>query len=302
MPMGNGSKVAAWCYKGSTLFIRTVPLQWALRGVPCECTIESWIMLDGNKIHVRGRLINHRSDLRQFASDEQQELPAVYTTGRLRRVIAYTGDRPFTGDKLTELPTTFPWTTWRATESWSALVDASGWGVGVINPATISFGGGFNGPKKDGQPADAQTGFIRPGQPEVIDHNIVLPYHYTLVLGTVPEIRAEATKQRIADRRPDVRFVSDRQHWTYINARDSGWPIKGSLKVDTTSGTSELVSSPTFFPALAVQSIFVAGAFSGKAGAVRLYWATTVSPMFSVDNLWLFPCSPMARCGPIGSP
>lgn len=285
---GNGAKVDAWTFKNRTLYTRTTPYQWALRGAKCECSFESWISIHGNQAHVRSRLVNRRADHTQYAAEEQ-ELPAIYTVGRFRRLMSYTGDRPFTDGPLTQLPSSFPWTTWRATESWAAFVDKSGWGLGVINPSTESFGGGFYGPHTDGGPSDEQTGFLRPGLKEVIDHNIIYEYDYRLVLGTLAQMRATATALKVPDRRPHYVFARDRQHWTYMNAVDTGWPIEGKLRVKTSAADPQMVSPYRQFAASSVPALYIRAAFSGRGGNAQLFWATTQAPDFSEAKSVRFP-------------
>jgi hypothetical protein len=288
---GNGAKADAWTFKNRTLYVRTTPLQWALSGARCECWLESWISLRSNQVHVTSRLVNRRADHAQYSAEEQ-ELPAVYTIGRLRRLVSYTGDHPFTDGPVTQLPNSFPWTTWRATESWAAYVDESGWGLGVINPHSESFGGGFYGPHADGGPSDAQTGFLRPGLKEVIDYNITYTYDYTLVLGTVNQIRATARALKLPDSRPHYIFKRDRQHWTYMNASDGGWPVKGSLEVKTNSTDPQMISPYRQFAASSVPTLYIRAAFSGRGGEAQLFWATSKAPEFSEAKSIRFPVVP----------
>jgi hypothetical protein len=60
-------------------------MQWALDNVPGECTFETWITLEGQTAVVRNRLANHRADKSQYPA-HNQELPAVYTIGKLYRL------------------------------------------------------------------------------------------------------------------------------------------------------------------------------------------------------------------------
>jgi hypothetical protein len=277
---GHAAKVDSLKIAGNVVYTRSNPYQWALDGVKCECSIESWVRASGNVATVHIRLTNHRRDLAQYPASDQ-EVPAVYTTGRLRHVVSYTGDHPFTQEAATDVPATFPWTRWSATEGWSALVNDHGWGLGVVSPESEEFGGGFFGPAKDGSSADAQTGFVRPGFDEILDHNIVYEYSYTMVLGTVAEIRAVAAHVHGADRRPDFTFNKSREHWIYRNAADKGWPIRGYLDIKTGSADPQMIAPPRLFAAATVNSIYVRAAFLGQAGNAQLFWATRSDPMFS---------------------
>ena len=149
-PIGSGdvyhhpSRVLEHINDGKTLYTKTIPMQWALDNVPGECTFETWITLEGKTAQVRNRLVNDRSDRAQYPAHDQ-ELPAVYTIGKLYRLFTYKGDRPFENQPVHQIQNAGPpWAGWTATENWAALVDDRGWGVGVIQPGVYSFIGGFH--------------------------------------------------------------------------------------------------------------------------------------------------------------
>jgi hypothetical protein len=130
---GNASKLVEKTNDGKTLYVKSAPMQWALKNVPGDCTFETWITLEGRTVQVRNRLTNQRKDEKQYPALDQ-ELPAVYTVGKLHRLMTYTGDRPFADKPLTEIPRRPAkdgrpqWTTFFATERWAALVDDGDWG------------------------------------------------------------------------------------------------------------------------------------------------------------------------------
>lgn len=186
---GHPARVVEHKNDGTTLYVKTIPMQWALNNVPGECTFETWVTLAGHEARVRNQLVNHRSDHTQYPAHDQ-ELPAVYTIGKLHRLFSYTGDRPFENQPLTQLRNSGPpWVYWKATENWAALVNDQGWGLGVIHPGAYSFVGGFHGKPNTGGPRDDATGYIAPIRKEILDHNIVYEYQYQLVLGSLEEIR-----------------------------------------------------------------------------------------------------------------
>jgi hypothetical protein len=123
------------------------------------------------------------------------------------------------------------WTAFAATEHWAALVDDDEWGLGVIHPDVVRFLGGFSGKPNTGGPDDNPTGYIAPVRQEILDHNIVYEFRYTLVLDNLANIRKEAYKQRPKSAVPVYHFASDRQHWWFLNAEDTGYPIKGHLRL-----------------------------------------------------------------------
>ncbi|MGQ4827733.1 hypothetical protein, partial [Enterococcus faecalis] len=89
--------------------------------------------------HVRNRLSNHRSDKTQYMA-YNQELPAVYTIGKLYRLFTCDSSQPFTGQPIRKVENNGPpWTSWKATEHWAALLNGSNWGLGIHHPGVFSF-------------------------------------------------------------------------------------------------------------------------------------------------------------------
>ncbi|MGL4549608.1 MAG: hypothetical protein ACRC33_00360 [Gemmataceae bacterium] len=194
---GHRSRLTAFRNDGSTLLVRCRPMLWPLAGVPAECEMESIITLDRDAALVRCRLFLARSDRTRYPPREQ-EMPALYTNGPYHRLLSYTGLRPFTGDKLStvvkEPGGSFPWARFTATEHWAALVNDAGFGVGVHQPATAGFLGGFAGKRGRGAAADFPTGYLAPVRAAALAPDGVHGYHYTLVVGTVDAIRARAKR------------------------------------------------------------------------------------------------------------
>ncbi len=278
-PIGSGdvyhhpSRVIEHSNDGKTLYTKTIPMQWALDNVPGECTFETWISLDKSAAHVRCQLNNNRSDKTQYGAHDQ-ELPAVYTIGKLYRLFTYDGDRPFEGQPLRQLHNAGPpWTNWKATENWAALVDDRGIGVGVIHPGVYSFIGGFHDKPNTGGPKDNPTGYIAPVRKEILDHNIVYEYRYILAVGTLEEIRAAAAANRVRDTRPDDRFTHDRRHWIYHNARDAGFPIAGGLRIKTTGDDPQLIGPEQWWRAAAAPKLFIRAAFRTRGDQVEVFWS-----------------------------
>lgn len=100
---GNASKLLEKKNDGKTLYVKSIPMQWALKNVPGDCTFETWITLKGRTVQVRNSLTNQRKDEKQYPALDQ-ELPAVYAIGKLHRLMTYTGDNPFADKPLTEIP------------------------------------------------------------------------------------------------------------------------------------------------------------------------------------------------------
>ncbi|MDT8303468.1 MAG: hypothetical protein RQ760_18455 [Sedimentisphaerales bacterium] len=297
---GNRSGVVEHRNDGKVLYVKCVPMQWPLDDEPGECTFETWIQLEKNTALVRSRINNKRADKTQY-SGRGQELPAVYTNGPWYRLMSYTGERPFTGDKLSRFRkrwTSFadvdgdPWENWLATENWAALIDDNNWGLGVFKPDTYSFKGGFFGVPGKGGSKDAPTGYISPIQAEILDHNIQYEYEYRLILGTLDEIRRYVYEHSAGKSLPDYRFEKDRQHWVYRNAVDTGWPIEGKLHVKLERNDPQLIGPTGFWLASDTPRIFIHAACRTHDINARLYWKTREENRFTNNKSVSFNLNP----------
>jgi hypothetical protein len=269
----NPSRVIKSANNGRSLYVKTIPMQWALNKVPGECTYETWITLRDKTVVVTCRLENHRPDKTQYPARDQ-ELPAAYTIGKLHRLITYVGDRPFEGQPLVRIPNAGPpWAHFTASENWAALVDDQGFGMGVIHPGVYSFQGGFAGQPGIGGPKDDPTGYIAPSRQEILDHDIVYVYRYILAVGSLDEIRAAATANRIEDTRPDYHFTGHREHWIYKDARDSGPPIEGGLRVQATGKDAQMIGPEQWWRAEGVPKLFIRAAFRTRGDRAAIAWS-----------------------------
>ncbi len=205
--------------------------------------------------------------------------------------MTYEENAPFTNGPMTESPAAFPWTSWYATENWAALVDDKGFGVGIYEPGVTQFIGGFAGRPGAGGPKDNPTGYIAPLHVEVLDYNITYHYSYTLVVGTLASIRKYVYNQAPKITPPQYRFEKDRQHWRYINATDTGWPINGELVVSMAHANPQLVSPDGFWHADEAPILHVQAAFPKGVARVRVFWSRADAPGFSETRVVNFPVS-----------
>ncbi len=193
---GNPSEVVTHSNDGATLYVQSIPMQWALDNVPCECVFEKWITLDAHAVHVRFKLINDRADTTDYGASHQ-ELPAVYTTDKFYRLFSYTGSRPFTNGALTQISNNGPpWEYFNGTEKWAALVADNDWGLGVYTPTAQQFVAGFHGTPGSGDPEGGSTGYIAPLRTENIRYNTVYEYESYFILGYLNDIRAWVYQHR----------------------------------------------------------------------------------------------------------
>lgn len=270
----NPSKVLEHRNTGKELYIKCIPMQWPLNNVPGDCVFETWTTLDGPVIHMRCRCTNHRSDKTRYHPCPQ-ELPAVYAISKLWRLMSYTGDKPFTGDKLTHVTNDWhkpwPWTRFTATERWAALVDDNGWGLGVFKDDGGEYHGGTYGDGRSDDPKHGSTAYVAPIHVENFDHNIVYEHRTEFMVGRLDDIRKRFNK--MATRTPPAwRFVKDRQHWTIRDASDQGFPMKGEWRITLGDKKPRLQSPLQCWRAEKAPSIDLGIAYKGDATKAQLFW------------------------------
>ena len=270
---GNQPRLLSMQRDGDVLRVRCVPMQWALDGVAGDCVLETRVRLDANRVHLETRLENARADKTRYPA-QHQELPAVYTIGRLHRLFTYTGTKPFEDDALTEIVNAGPpWQYWTSTECWSALVDDAGFGIGVFHPGALQTVGGFHGTKGRGGPRDGSTGYIAPLHTEVLDHDIVYEARATLVVGDLQkDIRAYAKSQRF-DPRPRFDFAKDRAHCVPFRLQDDAPPYEGSWRLSLDQDDPHIVTAPVHYDAKKAPKLYLRAAYRSKGREGELFFA-----------------------------
>lgn len=291
---GNRTEVLNATHDGKTIHSTCRPRQWPLNDVRANCRFDVSLSLDGPAVLVRCRLTNSRKDTQQYRARDQ-EMPAVYTNGEFFRVMTYTGNAPFTNGALTRIPKKtgpgFPWTKWSATENWSAIVDRSGFGLGIWQPYCTRFIGGFAGREGQGTSKDNASGYMAPTRREIIDHNIVHEYQYRLIVGSLRSIRDYV----YAIDRPShsaFDFTNDRQGWFYVNAKDSGWPIRDALQIQLEQNDPQIISPEFFWPAQESCAVTIRAGIKSEESSALLFWATPTERGFSEQRSIRFPITP----------
>lgn len=174
----------------------------------------------------------------------------------------------------------------------AALVNDNDWGLGVYKPNNSLFIGGFAGKEGRGGTHDSPTGYIAPLHREILDHNITYEYDYSLILGSLDEIRGYALEQAKGTKPPDWKFVSDRQHWRYQadggKGTDAGWPIKGHLQLDLGEPGIAAISPPALWQAKEAPMLFIEAAFKTERKEAMVAWtnheADGHNPGFMAEN------------------
>lgn len=270
----NPSRVVAHQNDGRRIYLKCIPMQWPLDNVPGDCVFETSTVLEGPVIHMRFRCTNQRTDKTPYPPCPQ-ELPAVYTISRLSRLMSYTGDRPFTGGGLTQVTNdwrkSWPWARFTATERWAALVDDTGWGLGVFKEDSGEFHGGIYGDERSDDPKHLSTSYLAPIHMENLDHNIVYEHQTSFVVGRLEEIRARFNQ--MASRTPPAwHFKHDRQHWTLRHATDQGFPLRGEWRITCGDAPPRLESGTRCWRAEEAASLTIDLASCRGITHFRLFW------------------------------
>lgn len=267
------SEVLEFRRERDSLFVATRPRHWPLENEPAECVFESRLWLEGPIVRASCRLKCDRTD-DVTPTPRDQELPAVYTNGPFHRLIAYTGERPFSGEATSEIPKRGPdvgWGRFDATERWAALVDDEGFGLGILSPETTTFLGGFSGRPGSGGDRDAPCGYVAPIRQETLDERIEHEYRYSLVVGTLDQIR-EAAKREFADASlPAWRFGPGRNGWNLRHAADSGYPFQEAWEIVPSGDDPQIVGPPTFWRAENAKRVRIEAASEGGTARVQVF-------------------------------
>jgi hypothetical protein len=270
----NGSRTEAHSNDGREIYTRSIPLQWPLNKVEGECRFESWIRADGNRIHLRCKLTNQRADKTSYDA-RPQECPAVYTNGSFHRVVSYIGDQPFTQQPIQTIERPKDksgWAEWNGTEFWSATLDDSDRGLGLIRESRSWFTGGFDGKPGTNDTHAGPTAYVAGHELEKIDHDLVHEYRVTLVLGSLTQIRTIATELASPQRLPGWTFANNRQGW---HSRDVGDPNPNggkSWSINPDGPDPQLISPQTFWRAEQAPFLEIDAAFSTTSDQAHLFF------------------------------
>jgi hypothetical protein len=280
--------------------VTSVPAQWACDDVPAEGTLVKTITLVGAAAEVATSLALARPDTTVYPPF-QQELPAVYVTGELCALWAYTGDAPFTGAPATQLvpPDPTHGVTLRVPEQWLAFTgpDPGAPGVGLWHPSSTVFAAmrwnsSFSGCV--GGPYDDVTGYMSARFAEVLDADITYAYNYSLVWGSVDAIRGYAAGKAAAGASTPglpFSFAADRDHFTAAGGANSTWPVVGFAHLPLPGPDPNWVSGFAWWDAESAPTLHVTAAYSPgqhDTTAQLFYQTAAMPPGFDADHVVTF--------------
>lgn len=283
------SQVLTYTQTANSIYVKSIPKIWPLFNEPADCVMEHWYTIQGNTVQVRSRTTMNRADTTQYEG-RTQEAPCAYLNAPYYRFVTYTGAQPFTSGPVSEF-TNRDNTTRIATENWFALLNADGRGVGLYKPGEVRYATmGFGTTGYFGTEYDQASGYMSAGSHQVLDYNGQYEFSYTLIVGSLADIRQYVYTQPAPAAGPTYRFNDNpkdgRQSWYYFNTTDTGWPIRGELAVRWARidpiRDFYVLSPYVMWRAADVSSVYVQAAFQTRAQSARFNWRSPSEAEFYV--------------------
>lgn len=256
---GNSAQIISYSQTSNQLYVKTRPKLWDMNNELCECFFETWVTLEGTAARVKNKITTFRTDNLWQTRAYSQELPAVYTRGDLYKLYSYRGSSPWTNGGLSRIPHTGPpWARWYTSERWAALVNNGNWGLGVYNPTSTSFIGGFSG-SPGGGPTNSSTGYVSPLRTRTLSRNGTFEYEYYLILGNLNHIRNFVYNKRGINTggnnaNPPIRWEFNQngntEGWNRSGGASSISTSGGSLRVASSAADPQIIRSVSFNPRL----------------------------------------------------
>lgn len=167
-----------------TLYVRSIPVNWAGGEDIDECRMEQWITLAGDMARIRFRFSYQGKETHP---PTHQELPAVFVDYALPDLVYYKDAEPWTDKPISKDQPGWPNESRKTTENWAGFVGPDGRGLGVLFPGTDKITtyryAGPPGPKGGG------CSYFSPIRTMSITPGLVFEYNVYLTIGTAEEMR-----------------------------------------------------------------------------------------------------------------
>jgi len=113
-----------------------------------------------------------------------------------------------------------------------------------------------------------------------------------LIVGTLDEIRKHVYDHAKRPAPANYRFAADRQHWYYLNATDTGWPIRGELNVLLEGEDPQLIGPPDFWQAKDAPRLQIEAACRVKQPNAQIFWKRHDDDKFTPNKSVSFALKP----------
>ena len=103
-------------------------------------------------------------------------------------------------------------------------------------------------------------------------------------MGDLPTIRKYVYDHARRPSPPAYRFEKDRQGWFYVNATDTGWPIRGELNVLMEQDDPQLHGPVGFWQAADASTLVIRAASHTRGTDARIFWNKIGEKGFAESN------------------
>jgi len=195
---GRPAKVLEMKETGDSLYIKSIPVNWAGGQDIEECRMEEWITLKGEIAHLRFRFTYSGTETHP---PRHQELPAMFVDFALPDLVSYQGENPWKGEPVSKERPAWP-NEYRKSlsENWAGFVDETGRGIGLYFPGSTEITT-YRHPGPDG-PKGGGCSYFAPIRTMGITPGFVFEYEVYLTIGSVEEMRGRFQKIATGSEKP----------------------------------------------------------------------------------------------------
>lgn len=193
---GNASQLVEFKATETTAYCKTIPRNWASGDLANDCQMEQWLELRGPMVEVRYTFHYQGQKTHQA---RHQETPAIFVSSKLKNLVTYTGDQPWSESPMTTLVPGWPNEYLVLSENWAAYVDNKGMGIGVYVPGAkeatcYRFKGG----------SGSDCSYIAPIQTFALTPGLTFSYTAFFTAGDKEDIRRRFTELRNQKQSPKL--------------------------------------------------------------------------------------------------
>ncbi|MBD3178617.1 MAG: T9SS type A sorting domain-containing protein, partial [Candidatus Latescibacteria bacterium] len=148
-----------------------------------------------------------------------------------------------------------------------------------------------HGTPGSGGPTDNNTGYIAPLHTDLIDHDIIYEYEYTLILGDLYDDIRSYVYSNAPEPGPDFVFDRDRQHCLPGDLSDTSPPYSGFWRLTLDSADPKVILPYCRWQACEVPAIYITCAHHTASDQAELFFAGAEGT-FSSDRRLTIPVVP----------
>ena len=182
---GKPAKLVDVKENAGTLYVCSIPVNWAGGEDIEDCRMEEWITLKDEVARIRFRF-TYRGTV--VHPPTHQELPAVFVDYALTDLVYYKDAEPWTDKPISKDQPGWPNESRKPTENWAGFVGPDGRGVGVLFPGTDRITT-YRHPGPAG-PTGGGCSYFAPIRTMSITPGLVFEYDVYLTIGSAEEMRS----------------------------------------------------------------------------------------------------------------